>query len=54
MLLPFILLLVAPLTNVSIRNNMEKAELSRGNKSWIFKRMKNTWILKLEFLVKVV
>lgn len=47
MLIPFILLLVGPLTNVTIRNNMEKAELSHGNKSWIFKSMKNTWILKL-------
>lgn len=47
MLLPFMLLSVGPLTDVTVRNNTEKAELSQGNKSSIFKSMKNAWILKL-------
>lgn len=31
MLLPFTLILAGPLKIVTIRNNMEKAELSQGN-----------------------
>lgn len=49
------LILAGPLKIVTVRNNVviSKKKLSQGKKK-LDESMKNTWILKLQFLVKCV